>query len=166
MNKKINIAITIGIPLFGILIACCKKKPVPLPINYYDARINGIWKCEGLYLINNPDSTHTSNLDTVYSKIYKNKFLEMRIESDSIVTIDNYHWSITGLLKLSSVSSCSYNLVQKVDFLNRPKSDYQPLVLDGLNQGKKYWLEGDGSKNTRLNIYFKNEKWVARFIKF
>jgi hypothetical protein len=163
MKNVLKNSFLLLLALFIVSSSCKKKEPAPPP--FIDNRIIGTWQCEGLFCINKPDSLFDSNMDTTYSKIYKNKKIVLTISEGYTIMIDNYPWDIIGTLRLISNTNCNLNMSELKDLLNRPQSDYQPIFVEKLNAANNYWVEGNGNSYSKLYFYFNNQNWVARFTK-
>jgi hypothetical protein len=145
-------------------ISCCKKE-INLKTQINDNRIIGAWQCEGIMYLSKIDSLIDSNIDTIYSKSYKGKKILMKIVAGFNLDVINYGKEITGSIKLFSPDSISLNLIEIDDKVLRPNSDYQPIFINNMNKGNIFWIEGDGSIDSKLFIQLESPKSIIKFKK-
>jgi hypothetical protein len=106
-------------------------------------------------------------MDTLFGlKPNSSLHIVMQIGEDGMVSAPAaYHYAIEGDYKLQSSTLINFQIIEIKDLANRPKSDWQPMVVSAFNSAETYRIEGNGYAGSQLLLYYAQGKAIIHCTK-
>lgn len=146
----------------------CKKnevEPEPTP-PITDSKLWGHWQVDSAIAIQG-GRVRSHMMDTLHGLPTNTtaRIIVQLTEDFKAVADAGYHYAIDGSYKLTGKTTIDIQVEEIEDRANRPKSDWQPMVVSALNDADTYRVEGDGSRGSQLLLYYAHGGAILRCTK-